>query len=130
MEISGKIKMIDTAKEVGTGGFKKRDIAVTTDETYPQHILIQFVQDKCDLLDNFNVGDDVKIGINIRGRIWVNPKGEDVYFNTLNGWNIFKQDTSKQSPAPQNQSAVDTYETKTNPSSTNTNEEEADDLPF
>jgi hypothetical protein len=125
MEISGKIKMIDTTKEVGTGGFKKRDVAVTTDEQYPQHILIQFVQDKCDLLDNFNIGDDVKIGINVRGRIWVNPKGEDVYFNTLNGWNIFKQDTSKQTP-----SAVDAYETKTNPSSTNANEDETDDLPF
>lgn len=125
MEISGKIKMIDTTKEVGSGGFKKRDVVVTTDEQYPQHILVQFVQDKCDLLNNYNVGEDVKIGINLRGREWTNPQGETVYFNTIQGWNIFKQDTSKQTP-----SAVDAYETKTNPSSTNANEEEADDLPF
>ena len=130
MEITGKIKMIDTTKEVGSGGFKKREIAVTTDEQYPQNILLQFVQDKCDLLNNYQVGDDVKIGINIRGRIWTNPQGEDVYFNTIQGWNIFKQDTSRQTPAPNNASAVDKYETKTNPSQTNANEEEADDLPF
>ena len=28
MEVTGKIKMIDQTKEVGSGGFKKRDIVV------------------------------------------------------------------------------------------------------
>jgi len=124
MEVLGKIKMIDTAKEVGSGGFKKRDVVVTTDETYPQHILIQFVQDKCDLLNIYNVGDDVKIGINIKGRIWTNPQGEDMYLNSINGWNIFKQDTSKQSPEKPMPSA-EAFAPKTN-----ANEEEIDDLPF
>jgi hypothetical protein len=53
MEVTGKIKMIDQTKEVGSGGFKKRDVVVTTDEQYPQHISVQFVQDKCDLLNTF-----------------------------------------------------------------------------
>ena len=53
MEVTGKIKMIDATKEVGSSGFKKRDVVVTTDEQYPQHILVQFVQDKCDLLNGF-----------------------------------------------------------------------------
>ena len=53
MEVTGKIKMIDQTKEVGSGGFKKRDVVVTTDEQYPQHISVQFVQDKCDLLNSF-----------------------------------------------------------------------------
>ncbi len=123
MEVLGKIKMIDTTKEVGTGGFKKRDIVITTDEQYPQHILLQFVQDKCDLLNIFNVGDLVKVDVNLKGREWTNAQGETVYFNTIQGWRIFKQDTSKQTPAPQNQSAVDAYQT-------NANEEEADTLPF
>ncbi len=57
MEVTGKIKMIDQTKEVGSGGFKKRDVVVTTDEQYPQHISVQFVQDKCDLLNNFQVGE-------------------------------------------------------------------------
>jgi len=128
MDISGKIKMIDTTKEVGTGGFKKRDVVVTTDEQYPQHILVQFVQDKCDLLDAFKGGDSVKIDLNLKGREWTNPKGETVYFNTIQGWRIVKEDTSKQSPATN--SAVEQYNTKTNPKGAAGNEDEPDDLPF
>ena len=94
MELSGKIKMIDSTKEVGSAGFKKRDIVVTTSEDYPQDILVQFVKDKCDVLDGYKVGQEVEIGINLRGREWINPKGEAVYFNTIQGWNIkeFKSD--------------------------------------
>ena len=90
MEVQGKVKFIDTIKEVGTSGFKKRDIVVTTKEEYPQDILVQFVQDKCDILDKFKVGENVEIGINLRGREWVNAKGETVYFNTIQGWRIVK----------------------------------------
>ncbi|RZJ98866.1 MAG: DUF3127 domain-containing protein, partial [Flavobacterium sp.] len=86
MEVTGRVKMVDQTKEVGSSGFKKRDIVVTTDEQYPQHILVQFVQDKCDLLNNFQVGDNVKVDINLRGREWTNPQGETVYFNTIQGW--------------------------------------------
>ncbi len=88
MEITGKIKFIDTTKEVGSSNFKKRDIVITTNESYPQHILIQFVKDKCELLDKFTVGQEVKIGINLRGNEWVNPEGTAVYFNTIQGWSI------------------------------------------
>lgn len=86
--ILGKIKMIGTTLEVGTGGFKKRDIVITTNEQYPQDILVQFVQDKCSVLDKFKVGEEVEVAFNIRGREWVNPKGETVYFNTIQGWMI------------------------------------------
>src|SRR5690606_40493945 len=51
-------------------------------------ILVEFVQDKCDLLDNFGVGQPVKISINLRGREWVNPQGETKYFNSIQGWRI------------------------------------------
>jgi len=104
MEVLGKLKMIDTVKEIGTSGFKKRDCVVTSDEQYPQHILIQFVQDKVDLLNGFNVGANVKIDINLRGREWVNPSGETVYFNTIQGWRIARQETPAQTaPLPATQ---------------------------
>ena len=88
MEIQGKIKMIDETKTYGNNGFRKREVVITTDEQYPQHILIEFVQDKCDLLNNYNVGQDAKISINVRGREWVNPQGETKYFNSIQGWRI------------------------------------------
>ena len=93
MEILGTIRLIEETKQIGTGDFKKRDIVVTTiDEQYPQHVLIQFTQDKCDLLNQFKVGEQVKVDINIRGREWTNPIGEVSYFNTINGWRITKKD--------------------------------------
>ena len=126
MEVTGKIKMIDQTKEVGSGGFKKRDIVVTTDEQYPQHILVQFVQDKCDLLNNFQVGEQVKIDINLRGREWTNPQGEIVYFNTIQGWRIGKL-AAESTTAPQMppMPAAEAFAP-----ATNVNEEEADYLPF
>ena len=124
MEVTGKIKMIDTTKEVGSSGFKKRDVVVTTDEQYPQHILVQFVQDKCDLLNGFAVGEAVKIDINLRGREWVNPQSETVYFNTIQGWRIGKLQAEAPQQAPP-MPAAQAFEPA--PSFT---EEEHDDLPF
>jgi hypothetical protein len=88
MEVAGKIKWVDETKTYGTNGFRKREVVVTTEEQYPQHILVEFIQDKCDLLNAFQVGQSVKIGINLRGREWVNPQGETKYFNSVQGWRI------------------------------------------
>jgi hypothetical protein len=126
MEVTGKIKMIDQTKEVGSGGFKKRDVVVTTDEQYPQHISVQFVQDKCDLLNTFQVGEAVKIDINLRGREWTNAQGETVYFNTIQGWRIGK--LQAETPAAGQMPPMPAAEAFA--PATNLNEEEADDLPF
>ena len=88
MEVQGKIKMIGETKTFGNNGFRKKEVVVTTEEQYPQHIMVEFVQDKTDLLNNFSVGQPVKIGINLRGREWVNPQGETKYFNSIQGWRI------------------------------------------
>ena len=88
MEVQGTIKVIGETQTFGAKGFRKRELVITTDEQYPQSILVEFVQDKCDLLDKFEVGKNVKIGINLRGREWTNPKGETKYFNSIQGWNI------------------------------------------
>ena len=126
MEVLGRVKFVDQTKEVGTSGFKKRDIVVTTDEQYPQHILVQFVQDKCELLNNYQVGDNVKIDINLRGREWVNPQGETVYFNTIQGWRISKvQAEAPSAPQMPPMPASEAFEP-----ATNFKEEEHDDLPF
>tara|TARA_R110000765_G_scaffold420370_1_gene525331 strand:+ start:2533 stop:2772 length:240 start_codon:yes stop_codon:yes gene_type:complete len=49
---------------------------------------VELVQDKCDLLDQYNVGDAVKVSINLRGREWINPEGVAKYFNSVQGWRI------------------------------------------
>lgn len=88
MEVQGKVKMVGETQTFGTNGFRKREVVVTTEEQYPQHIMVEFVQDKCDLLNSFSVGQSVKISINLRGREWTNPQGEVRYFNSIQGWRI------------------------------------------
>jgi len=89
MEVLGKVKVIGNLTNV-SASFKKQSLVVTTEEQYPQFIEINFVQDKCDLLNNYKVGDNVKVSINLRGREWVNPQGETKYFNDIQGWRIEK----------------------------------------
>lgn len=88
MEIQGRIKQIFPSQMIGQNGFEKRDLVIVTDENYPQTIIIQFTQQRCDLLDSLQVGQRVKVYVNIRGREWVNPQGETKYFNTIEGWKI------------------------------------------
>ena len=88
MGIQGTIKLIGETKTFGSNGFRKRELVVTTEEQYPQHLLVEFVQDKTDLLNNFAVGQQVRVGIDLRGREWVSPQGETKYFNSIQGWRI------------------------------------------
>lgn len=98
MEVQGVIKLIGETEKIGDNGFKKRDLVVTTEEQYPQDISIQFVQDKCDVLNGYTIGQNVKVGINLRGREWVSPQGETKYFNTIQGWRIEKTNNMSTPP--------------------------------
>ena len=124
MNISGKVKLINETKEYGSNGFRKREVVVTTEEQYPQDLLIEFIQDKCDILDSYKVGESVKIDINLRGREWESPQGEIKYFNSIQGWRIEKFSESNENdipPVPNNE----TFE-----QSEDLNNDEPDDLPF
>jgi hypothetical protein len=88
MEIIGNIKVLNETQNLGSNGFRKRELVITTEEQYPQHILVEFIQDKCDLLNDYKVGQNVKIDINLRGREWISPEGVAKYFNAIQGWRI------------------------------------------
>lgn len=124
MEITGKILKIDEPKTFGASGFRKRELVVTTNEQYPQPLMVEFVQDKCDLLNNYQVGQDVKISINLRGREWVNPQGESVYFNSIQGWRI---EAAQAEGAPAAKPTVPPAKFET---TTEIDDSEPDDLPF
>ena len=93
MEVTGKIKVIGKVETFGND-FTKRNLVVTTEEQYPQDLNLEFVKDKCAVLDKYNVGDSVKVGINLRGREWINPEGVAKYFNSIVGWRIDKAEPS------------------------------------
>jgi len=124
MEVQGKIKLIGETQTFGNNGFRKREVVITTEEQYPQHLMIEFVQDKTDLLNNYQVGQTVKISINLRGREWVNPQGETKYFNSIQGWRIENLENRTQAnmpPIPDEDAFEPISDFK---------EEDHDDLPF
>ncbi|MDP2160957.1 DUF3127 domain-containing protein [Flavobacterium sp. UBA6135] len=123
MEVSGKVKVVGDVQQVSPT-FKKRELVVTTEEQYPQSIMIEFVQDKTDLLNTVAVGENVKVSINLGGREWVNPQGETKYFNSIKGWRIEKLQAEAPAAMPP-MPAAEAFEP-----ATNFNEEEHDDLPF
>ncbi len=125
MELQGKIKLIDETKEYGSNGFRKRELVITTEEQYPQVIMIEFVQDKTDLLNNYKVGQDVKVSINVRGREWVNPQGETKYFNSIQGWRVENVSQVAGNPGMPPMPPAEAFEP-----ANDFNEEEHDDLPF
>ncbi len=125
MDISGKIKLINEIKEYGSNGFRKREVVITTEEQYPQDLLVEFVQDKCEILNSFQVGQSVKIDINLRGREWESPQGEIKYFNSIQGWRVeklFSEDQNTDIPPVPPAEAFEPAD--------ELNQDEPDDLPF
>lgn len=95
MEINGRIKAIFETQKI-SDRFSKREFVLTIDENspYPQYITFQLVQDKCSLLDNFSIGEEIKVFFNLKGREWKNPEGQIKYFNTIEAWKIEKLNSS------------------------------------
>ena len=124
MDITGKIKLINETKEYGSNGFRKRELVVTTEEQYPQDLSVEFIQDKCDILNSYNIGDSVKVDINLRGREWQSPQGEIKYFNSIQGWRIEKLSLESNPNIPPVPPA-EAFEP-----ADDVNDNEPDDLPF
>ena len=61
MEISGKIHVMFEAKQI-TERFRKREFVLELSENsrYPQSVLFQLTGDRCENLDAFEVGDEVR----------------------------------------------------------------------
>jgi hypothetical protein len=90
--IKGKLKTVNDTQKI-TDSFSKREFVILDESgQYPQTIMFQSVQDKCDLVDAFKLGDSVVVFFNLRGRVWTNPQGEVKVFNTLDAWKIQKVD--------------------------------------
>ena len=124
MEVQGKIKLVGGIQEI-TDSFSKRELVIVTQEQYPQTLCVEFVQDKMSLLDGFQEGQEVKIGINLRGREWKNPEGKIKYFTSLQGWRI----ENLQNEVPNNdQPGLDSL-SPFEPAD-DVNKEDLDDLPF
>lgn len=88
--IKGRIiKILDT--HVISEKFKKREFVISDgDDKYPQTLIFQLIQDKCEILDEYEEGEEVLVHFNLKGREWTSPKGEVKWFNSLEAWRLEK----------------------------------------
>ena len=91
LEARGRIHTKFEAKQI-TERFRKREFVVELGDNprYPQFVLFQLTGDRCEGLDGFAVGDEVKLEFSLRGREWKSPSDEIKYFNSLDVWTIEK----------------------------------------
>tara|TARA_B100000678_G_C18210088_1_gene502953 strand:- start:1740 stop:2087 length:348 start_codon:yes stop_codon:yes gene_type:complete len=115
MNIKGKlVEIFDTVQITET--FKKREFIIQDNKNpeYPEYIKIELIQDKVELLNPLNVGDEINVLINIKGRKWEDKEGNIKYFNSIQGWKIESESGNMNQENEQE----------------NINQDSDDDLPF
>jgi hypothetical protein len=127
-ELSGTIIEIFPAQTFGKG-FKKREFVLEVGDKYPQKIIFQLVQEKCNTIDAFSVGDQITVNFNINGRDWTDKFGTVKYFNSLEAWRIVGNGKKAQGEDSDFDSIFDDAATP-KPKSEATIDWSDDDLPF
>jgi len=95
-KINGTLKVANQTQVISEK-FSKREFVIETTDQYPQQVMFQLTQDKCELLSAFKVGNQVEVSFNLRGREWTSPAGEVKYFNTLEAWRLERLDGNGES---------------------------------
>ncbi|OYT16684.1 MAG: hypothetical protein B7C24_06540 [Bacteroidetes bacterium 4572_77] len=91
-ELQGNL-IVKSDTQVISERFKKREFVIEKKETSPtgyefvDTIKFQLTQDKCDLLERFNVGQNVNVSFNVKGNKW-EKNGQTSYFVNLDAWKI------------------------------------------
>lgn len=124
-EIEGSIhKIFETTSKTAT--FQAREfILEIQDGNYPQLIKFQLTQDRCDIIDSYKAGDQIKVHFSLRGREW-----NDKYFTNLNAWRIEANQPEAESPSSDFPELGEAAPEKGGNSDQEMKLEDFDDLPF
>jgi len=92
-EITGKVIDIAPVNQV-SDKFKKREFVIEKKETggtavFIDYIKFQLVQDKCDLINESFMNEEIRIWFNLKGNKWERD-GKINYFTNLDAWKIEK----------------------------------------
>ncbi|WP_439184290.1 DUF3127 domain-containing protein [Carboxylicivirga taeanensis] len=95
-EISGNVIVKEDVQDI-SANFKKREFVIEVlnerNSDWNDFIKFQLTQDRCNLLDPIQVGDQIKVNFNIRGRKW-EKDGRVNYFSNLEAWRIEKEEAA------------------------------------
>ena len=92
-EITGRIIDVLPVNQV-SDKFRKREFVIEKKESggtavFVDYIKFQLVQDKCDLINESFLNEEVKIWFNLKGNRW-EKEGRVNYFTNLDAWKIEK----------------------------------------
>jgi hypothetical protein len=132
-EINGRLAEKYETQKV-SDRFQKREFIIEIKSTgatgfeFVDFIKFQSTQDKCSMLDQFNIDDTIKVSFNLRGRKW-EKDGQISYFTNLEAWRIEKLSSdSTESAAPVQEDSQS--QDAPFPSNPPENDSGFDDLPF
>lgn len=103
-EINGKLVEKFDTQEI-TSSFKKREFVIEKVESaggreFTEIIKFQLSQDRCDLIDPYNLNEEIKVHFNIKGRKW-EKEGRVSYFTNLEAWRIERVAVAQNNMPPQ-----------------------------
>lgn len=138
MEIRGTVHEIGKVQQV-TDTFQKRDLIVKYEENpqYPEYLKFEATQERVQIFEGLNIGDEVEVHFNLRGRPWTNKEGITTYFNSLVAWRVNKvmvqPNAGNYGGAPQQNAPAQGDSTNNPPAadfSKSSDDSGEDDLPF
>ena len=123
-EIEGKLhKVFETEQK--TESFRAREFVIETQQgSYTQYIKFQLTQDRCDVIDPYKEGQQIKVYFDLRGRQW-----QDKYFTNLQAWRV--EAVGETQPAPMPGTADDPMDMASSQvDNSDSGANDFDDLPF
>jgi hypothetical protein len=92
-EVQGVVHSIGDTAEFGNNGFTKREFVVKLtgeDENprYPNYVALELIKDKCAMMDDYAVGDEIQAQFNLSGRLWSGNGQSEKCFTSLQAWRI------------------------------------------
>ena len=109
-ELTGKLIEKFDIQQI-TDSFQKREFVVEKTENasgrdFTETIKFQLTQDRCDLIEKFQIDTDIKIHFNIKGRKW-EKNGNVSYFTNLEAWRVESAEQNMNASAPPPQTEAD-----------------------
>jgi single-strand DNA-binding protein len=86
-DIQGKLHEVFDEQQVSEKFRKREFVLEIPDGQYTQHCKFQLTQDKCNLIDQFKQGDEVKVTFNLTGKPFT-KNGQTMYFTNLQAWRV------------------------------------------
>lgn len=101
LEVQGKLVDVFETVQI-TDKFKKREFVIETEERgYQQYVKFQLNQDKCTLIDDHKMGDELKVAFNLSGKPYTRKTGEKDYITNIVAWKIDKVAAGSMPPPPE-----------------------------